>query len=930
MLQFMELIVENHSHPLGIDCGKPRFAWSFAVTATAQRGQFQSAYRIQVSDDPQSLLSNRGNVWDSGIVQSRSQANIEYEGPELVSTHPYYWRVQAWDEVGVISSSEVSWWEMGLLEEKDWRAQWIGVNPDVLAQWSSGEQYSNSKPLPLLRREFALDREVVRARAYVSGLGNFELRMNGAKVGDHVLEPGWTNYGKTCLYAVHDITPHLRAGNNAVGIMLGNGFYNVNEEPGRYMKNALQRDYLPKRVQQDDLKAIIQLAFTYSDGTTEWLGSDESWKVAQGPIVYSCYFGGEDYDARKEKGSWDQAGYEEDGSWTPAAVVSAPGGTLRREMNPPNKVRGVFRPIKWTEPSPGIFVADLGQNFSGWFKLSISGASAGRRIVVTPAELLGEDGRVWQELQQKDAAWNYFVYTTKGEQKESWTPKFTYTGFRYVQIEGAVPWELSLSDQEQPGETGKPVVESLEGQLIYPDAPTIGQFSCSNPMWNSIHQIINWAIISNVKSVFTDCPHREKLGWLEETHLMGPSVMYNYGLANLFRKAVRDMADSQLADGLIPSISPEYAVFEEGFLDSPEWGCAYVLIPWYLYHWEGDAKILEEHYEGMARYAAYLTNRSHNGIVSHGLGDWADVGPNPPHAQNTPIPITATGYYYYVLKIMSEVSILLGKPGEASKYKELAEETNQAFHERFFDQSARQYGSGSQTSNSTPVALGMTDPAHVPDVIDHLCADVVARGYHTTSGDVGHRLLLTALAEGGRSDVIADMLNQTEDPSYGYQIVHGATALTEHWDGPTSGKSQNHFMLGHVEEWFYRHLAGIVRDYNGQTPKGADLVIKPFLAKGIQWTEASHLMPQGAVEIAWKRTDAGGVELMATLPPNLRAVICVPAAEGAEIRENGIPVEQIPDIRIMESEAGYVRYAVGSGTYRFTSSVPIQYPRSGE
>jgi hypothetical protein len=331
----------------------------------------------------------------------------------------------------------------------------------------------------------------------------------------------------------------------------------------------------------------------------------------------------------------------------------------------------------------------------------------------------------------------------------------------------------------------------------------------------------------------------------------------------------------------------------------------------------------------MARYAAYLTNRSHNGIVSHGLGDWADVGPNPPHAQNTPIPITATGYYYYVLKIMSEVSILLGKTGEASKYKELAEETNQAFHDRFFDQTARQYGSGSQTSNSTPVALGMTDPAHVQDVIDRLCADVVARGYHTTSGDVGHRLLLTALAEGGRSDVIADMLNQTEDPSYGYQIVHGATALTEHWDGPTSGKSQNHFMLGHAEEWFYRHLAGIVRDYDGQSPKDADLVIKPFLAKGIEWTEASHLMPQGAVEIAWKRTDAGGVELTATLPPNLRAVICVPAAEGAEIRENGIPVEQIPDIKIMESEAGYVRYAVGSGTYRFTSA-PFQYPRSGE
>ncbi|WP_239618640.1 alpha-L-rhamnosidase [Cohnella mopanensis] len=917
MLHLIKLTVEDINNPLGIDCRKIRFGWSF--DATTQRGQAQSAYRIRVSDDPLLLSSNEGNLWDSGIVQSGHHTNVEYEGPDLVSTRKYYWKVQAWDETGAASSSETAFWEMGLLEERDWTAQWIGVHPNILAHWSSGEAYRNSKPLPLLRREFALNREVVQARAYVSGLGNFELRLNGVKVGDHVLEPGWTNYGKTCLYAVHDITSHLRTGNNAVGVMLGNGFYNVNEEPGRYMKNALQRDYSPKRVQQDDPKAIVQLALTFSDGTTEWICSDGSWKVAQGPIVYSCYFGGEDYDARQEKTGWDQPSYEEDESWTPAALVPAPGGRLRREMNPPNKVREIFRPTKWTEPSAGVYVADLGQNFSGWFKLSISGASAGQRIVVTPSELLGEDGRVWQELQQKDEAWNYFVYTAKGDRKESWTPRFTYTGYRYVQIEGATPWELLLTNQDQ-AETDKPVIESLEGQLIYPDTPTIGQFSCSNPMWNRIHEIINWAILSNVKSVFTDCPHREKLGWLEETHLMGPSVMYNYGLANLFRKAVRDMADSQLTNGLIPSISPEYAVFEEGFLDSPEWGCAYVVIPWYLYHWEGDTRILKEHYEGMARYAAYLTMMSHNGIVSHGLGDWADVGPNPPHAQNTPVPITATGYYFYVLRIMQEVSDLLGLIEEAHKYKEMTDEVNKAFHNQFFDSTTRRYGSGSQTSNATPLALGMTDPSLAPAVLDLLCEDVAAKGYHTTSGDVGHRLLLTALSEGGRSDVIARMLNQTDDPSYGYQILHGATALTEHWDGPTSGKSQNHFMLGHVEEWFYRYLAGIVRDYDGKLHEDTDLVIKPFLAEGIDWTKASHLMPQGLVEVAWKTTEAGGVELDVSLPPNVRAVVCLPVADGAEISESGNPVRQCTDIRIVKFEAGYVHCKVGSGEYRFTSS----------
>jgi alpha-L-rhamnosidase len=916
MLQLIDLKVEDRTEPLGIDTTNPRFSWSFGKTQI--RGLHQTAYRILVSDNQQHL--DHAHIWDSGKIQSRKNALILYDGPELQSGKRYYWKVYVWDKEQVSTCSQLAWWEMGLLHEGDWMASWIGVDPNVLALWEPASGYVNNKPLPLFRHEFHLGRMLTRARAYICGLGHFELRINGVKVGDRVLEPGWTNYGKSCLYVVNDITSLLQNGANAVGVMLGNGFYNVNEEPGRYMKNCVQRNFVPKRVLQDDPKLIVQLALEFADGTTEWVLSNESWTAAQGPILYSCLYGGEDYDARKEKIGWDLPGYIENASWSAAAIVLSPGGYLKAEMNPPNKIKGIFHPVSWTEPTPGVYVADLGQNFSGWFQLTLNGGTEGQRIVITPAELLDEQGKVWQELEQKEEAWNFFVFTKKGSMQERWAPRFTYTGYRFVQVEGAIPKEL-LQSKKSAVYSEVPVIESFEGQLIYPDVPTIGSFSCSNPMWNRIHEIINWAILSNVKSTITDCPHREKLGWLEEVHLMGPAIMYNYELPNLFRKSVHDMSEAQLEEGLIPSIAPEYAVFIEGFLDSPEWGGAFIIVPWYLYHWYGDLRILEKYYQAMTHYVSHLTGKAENGIVSHGLGDWADVGPNPPHAQNTPIPITATCYYYYMLKILQETSKLLNKLEESERYGHIAEEVNQSFHAQFFNADTNQYGSGSQTSNASPITLGLTDKSLIDAVLDNICKDVAAKGYHTTSGDVGHRLLLSALADGGRSDFIAKMLNQTDDPSYGYQILHGATALTEHWDGPTMGKSQNHFMLGHVEEWFYRYLAGIVRDYDGMAAKDTDIVIKPFIAEGIEWTSASHRFLQGEVCVTWTRKDGDVLSLEVELPPNVYATIYVPTNGRDQVFESGTPIEQISNLAIVGTEVKYIKVRTGSGKYVFLSNL---------
>lgn len=911
MMSLTRLTVNNIDRPLGLDEQKPLFGWSF--DGTEARGVMQTAYRILVFDDPGGLTGLSGIVWDSGIVTSSRNMAVVYEGERLVPRTRYYWEVQVWTSDGASSSCKAaSWWETGLMDEEWNDASWIGVDPRELERWQPAPGYANAKTLPLLRRAFSIRQGLVRARAYASGLGFYELRFNGFKAGDSVLEPGWTNPGRSVLYSSYDITGMLREGDNAAGVMLGNGFYNVNEEPGRYMKHCVQRDFSPKRVLQGDPRAIVKIALDYEDGETEWIVTDGSWQVAPGPIVYSCIYGGEDYDARKEIAGWDTPWLANAADWSQVVVLPSPGGVLRAQTNPPNAVMGELQPASWTEPKPCVYVADMGQNFSGWFRLKLSGAKAGQRIFVTPAELLDGAGAVRQELEQKEDARNYFVYTAK-DGDQTWAPKFTYTGYRYVQIEGAVPAHVANGQD-------LPVIEELAGEFIYPKVETVGSFECSDSMFNRIHDIIDRAILSNAKSVLTDCPHREKLGWLEEVHLMGPSILYNYDLINLFRKLVNDMAEAQLPNGLIPDIAPEYAIFEDGFLDSPEWGGAFILVPWYLYHWQGDVDLLAQHYYAMRRYADYLGTQADDGILSHGLGDWADVGPNPPFAQNTPVPITATCYYFKILMIMAAVAEKLGNASDAARFETEAIAVNRAFHERFYDAATANYGSGSQTSNAAPVALGLTPHELIPSVVANICRDIEARGFHTTSGDVGHRLVLSALADNGKSAQIARMLQQTDDPSYGYQILHGATALTEHWDGPTSGKSQNHFMLGHAEEWFYRHLVGIVRPYDREPEDGVDVEIRPFPADGIEWAKASHRLPQGEIAVAWKRKADGSFNLRAKVPVNVTARIYVPVSEASSlVSESGVPVEKAPHIALLGAIDGYAVYKVGSGIYEFQS-----------
>jgi hypothetical protein len=727
---------------------------------------------------------------------------------------------------------------------------------------------------------------------HLCGLGQYELFLNGQKAGHDLLSPGWTKYDKTCLYETRDVTRLLLAGTNAVGLILGNGMYNV--QGGRYLK--FKGSFGPP-------KAIAQLVLDYEDGTTEVLPTDERWHTAPGPITFSCVYGGEDYDARLEPRGWDLPGFAE-AAWAPAQVVEGPGGQLKGLScaAPPLRAFEVLKPVNYKPLGPGVAVYDLGQNAALMPRLSVAGPP-GAVVKIIPAELLKPDGSVDRGSCGGGAC--YWQYTLAGGATEQWFPKFFYHGCRYLQVECTAPAGGAL-----------PSLQSLEGVVVHSASPAVGEFNCSNGLFNRIRTLVRWAQRSNMMSVMTDCPHREKLGWLEEDHLNGPSLRYEFDLARLFTKAMNDMADSQRPNGLVPDTAPEYVVFGGGFTDSPEWGSAFILVPWQQYEFTGDLALLRTHYDAMKRYVAYLGSRATNHIVAHGLGDWYDLGPNPPGvAQLTPLPLTATAFYFYDTWVLSQAAGRLGKTDDARQFSTLAAGIRAAFNERFFNPATGQYATGSQCANALPLVMGLAEPAHRPSVLAGIVEDVRARGNALTAGDVGYRYLLRALAEGGRSDVIFDMNNQSEKPGYGYQLEQGATSLTEAWDAGR-GSSQNHFMLGQIMEWFYHDLAGISCDPAG--PGFKKIVINPAMVGDVSWAKAVFTSIRGDIVSSWTR-NASSCTMLVLIPPNTTATVFVPAKSAGEVTENGVPARRSRGVKFLRQEAGRAVYEIGSGLYSFRS-----------
>jgi len=870
-----ELRCEYSLNPLGIDEINPQLSW---ILDSSERGQKQTAYQILVASSEEKLNTAEGDLWDTGKVISNQSNHIIYEGKPLQSRMRCYWKVRVWGKDGKDSTwSNLAFLTMGLLNESDWNTDWIGTD--------------DNRKIIILRRDFNIEKQIANAYAYICGLGCYEFLINGRKVGRNVIDPGWTDYRKTCLYTTYDVTKYIAKGKNALGVMLGNGMYNITG--GRYTK--FTGTFGPP-------KMIFQMHIEYTDGTSSTILSDNSWKMYNSPIVFTCIFGGEDYDARLEQEGWDKPNFD-DSFWEPVKIVNGPGGRLVSQKSPPVRVMDVFKTVKITEPEPGIYIYDLGQNFSGWPQLTVKGP-AGAKVKMIPGELLDERGMV----NQKDSgAPSFFQYTLKGEGTEVWHPRFTYYGFRYVQVEGATRNQDEISKEI-------PFIQDIEGHFIHSSAETVGSFSCSNRLFNSIHKIINAAVLSNLQSVITDCPHREKLGWLEVPHLMGPAIMFNYSVGRFYEKIINDMREAQHPNGYVPTTAPDYRGITGVYADAPAWGSAYVIAPWYVYQRYNNKKILEKHYEGMKKYVEYLGSRAEDNIISYGLGDWCDYGPRRSgFPQNTPTALTSTAIYYYDIKILQKTAEVLGIPEEAEYFRGLAEEVSYAFNKKFYNETAVLYATGSQTSNAIPVFMGLADSSKIPALLEKLVDNIRSNNNHLTCGEVGLPFIIQTLNKYGRSDVVYDIASRRDVPSYGYQVEYGATTLTEAWD-PNEGMSHNHCMMGHIEEWFYNGLAGINPDPNGVG--FSKIIIKPQIVGDLTWVKGSYKSIYGDIISNW-RIENGTLYLDVTIPVNTTATLFIPANKLEDITESGRATADSEYIKFLRMEGNACVFTAGSGTYNF-------------
>ena len=885
----VELRCEYGVNPMGVDVPAPRLCWKIESIA---RGQTQGAYQILVASSAELLTKDDGDLWDSGKVASDETLHIAYAGMELKSSQQVFWKVRVWDAAGAASEwSAAANWTMGLLKPEEWQGKWICAQ-------------ATSEAL-LLRKEFSVKPGLTRAVVHVCGLGQYEMNLNGAKVGGDLLTPGWTDYNETTLYDTHDVTAQLREGRNAIGLTLGNGMYHV-ERRNRFAK--FTGSFGP-------LRAIVHLRLEYADGSVEFVGTDESWRTHPGPVTYNSIFGGEDFDARLEPVGWDKAGFD-DAAWRAAVAVVRPAGTLRGFTGSVEPIRAieVRQPVRQKQVG-GAMVYDFGQNASYMPRLRVSGP-AGSKVRLVPAEVVNLDGSIqrstmgstnrgisWWEFTLAGSSRRESAPTVNGKPGESrltsaatneevWFPQFYYVGCRFLEA------------RCEAGAT----VDSIEGVIIHSSAAAIGDFSCSNPLLNRTRDLVRWAQRANMVSVLTDCPHREKLGWIEQYHLNGPAIRYEFDMARMFTKGMNDMAEAQLDNGLVPNIAPEFTEFKGAFRGAAEWGAAFILVPWQQYEFCGDVDLLRRHYPAMKRYFAYLESRATNDIVSDGLGDWFDVGPKKSGAsQHTPPPVTASAFYFYDAKILAQIAEVLGHEKDAKEFAAKAEQIRASYNAKFFNATNGSYATGSQCANALPLVMGIVQPEHRAAVLAALVKDVESRGYAITAGDVGFRFLLRALADGGRSDVIYKMVNQDDKPGYGYMLKKGETSLTEAWDANLT-TSHNHFMLGQITEWFYHDLAGIASDPAG--PGFKQIIIKPQPVGDLQWAKASYDSVHGKIVSEWKR-EGGKFTLKVTIPANTTATVFVPgkAATGSG------------GAKLLREEDGRTVFGVGSGEWVFEAEL---------
>lgn len=869
--------------PIGIDAPAPRLSWTLASDT---RGDMQTGWQILAASDPALLARDEADLWDTGRVHSDTSIQIPYTGKPLASGQRCWWKVRVWDGAGKPSTwSKPGRWEMGLLEGKDWHGTWIGRNDD-----------RNPQPAPLLRTSFAVSGKVAKARLYIAALGYGEAILNGERIGDHRLDPGYTRYDRRILYVTHDVTGLLRKGSNALGVMLGNGWFNV------HTLAAWDFNEAPWRASP---RMLCELRIDYADGRSEVVASGASWKTAEGPVVFNSIYSGESYDARREIPGWDKPGFD-DAAWAPAQVLAAPKGRLVAQAIQPIRATREIAPVAVSEPRPGVYVFDFGQTFAGIARLRIAGP-AGAKLTLKYAEQLAADGTVDQKdiavhVVKKEPSKRFQTdeYTLKGGGTETWEPRFLYDGFRYVEVTGA-PVRLTK--------------KNLMGLFLHTDVPAIGRFACSKDMLNRTWTNTIWSFLSNLHGIPTDCPHREKNGWTGDAHLAAEMGLFHFDAAAVYTKWIHDLGDEQKKEddaagkkGALPGIVPTGG-WGYKWGNGPAWDSAFLLIPWHIYEYCGDTRILEQHYDGMKSYVDYLTSVAKQDIVTIGLGDWC------PAETKTPQDITSTAYYAVDARIVARAAAVLGKADDAKTYAALADRIAMSFN-RHFANPTNGYFNGSQASLGCALYQDLVPAERKAEIVGRLVADIEKRGGHLDFGILGAKYVPNALSDAGRADVAYRLATQMTKPGWGWWLDQGATTLWEEWNG---GGSRCHIMFGDICAWMMKSLAGIKP--SAAHPGFKRFEIAPQVVGDLTWVKADYDSVRGRISSDWKR-DGDAFRLRATIPPNTTALVRVPAKAGSEVTEGGRPVGKVPALKMIQRDAGIAVLEVGAGTYDFRSTLP--------
>ncbi|MFB6343774.1 family 78 glycoside hydrolase catalytic domain [Saccharicrinis sp. FJH62] len=892
----VELRCEMLENPIGIDVKNPELSWKII---SEERSVYQISYRILVASSEERLDNNIGDLWDSGDVKSDQSHLVQYKGAELKSRKDCYWKVKVITNKGESEWSETAYWSMGLLHYKDWYGRWIGF--DYAFPWDD-DSFHSRLSARYLRKVFKADQPVKQAKVYLMGLGMYELYFNGNRIGNQVLAPAPTDYHENIKYNVFDVTSALNEGENAVGVILGNGRY-----------HTMRQHYKPYKIKNFGFpKLLLQLEIEYADGSKQIIKTDNSWKgTANGPLITNNEYDGEEYDARKEIPGWSTVNFNDNG-WIQVDYVDQPDGKYEAQMNPNMKVMETIKPVGITKLSGGKYILDMGQNMVGWLKIRVEG-NAGEKVKLRFAEILNDKGEIATE-NLRDAMCTD-IYTLKGNGIEEWAPRFVYHGFRYVEITGF---------------PGVPTVDDFLGEVVYDAIPQAGSFTTSNSLINKIYKNATWSIKGNYKGMPVDCPQRnERQPWLGDrsTGCYGESFVYDN--STLYTKWVDDIGYAQKSDGTIPDVAP---AFWRYYSDNMTWPGTYLMVADMLYRQYGDTEPLITHYASMKSWLDYMKDRYMTEdyiLTKDSYGDWCappatiEQGRGKSANVKHPSKLISTAYYYYYSGLMQKFARITGCDDDMEYYSNLAEKIKAGFNQVFFREDQMGYGDNTLTDNLLALQFGLVPENKRDDVLNTIVTVIqVKNDGHLSTGLIGTQWLMRTLSENGRSDLAYRIATNKTYPGWGYMVENGATTIWELWNGNTAAPNMNSYnhvmMLGDLIIWFYENLAGIKSD--PEDPGFKNIIMKPELQDGLDYVNASYESPYGKIKSNWTRSKQKFTWNI-TVPANSGARIYVPAKSLNSIKEGKDKITENKEVKVVEFNDNRALLEISSGEYRFESKL---------